>query len=514
MEESFLSLIEESIKTKNNEIIEKLSLKINMNISQTKLFIKYFHKFNILSSILDTKYVNYFNKVFLTELKEKDELTNENFIKTILIFIKEKRKNKHWYYLSLKTENDIKLHTLILSQLDNSKSLKYDVDYNGFLKLINHLNLFNYLPYIHNNYVFESLAKELIEKQIDAPFINAINIEEVLFDKVLNYSRRYPNRIKYLDFYSYDLKFDKLKELIELNKESLICYPHCNADYLIPLKNAFMLNGFGLKKELNNNYLLKNIKIIDRVNIGKNEEKLFINLLNRCPNVEEISFYKIDSEIFFNILVNINCPKIKILTGHIENLQNDFDWGKIFENLPLLEDLTLRGGNSFTWTYSIYPIFIAEKNRLDFPLLEQLMRNYLKGGEDRELKLDFGDEFEEFWDYFKDKKDITSRISEIIGSNIDKPLDSYFKFTIDKYSKDTLKKIDNIKYYYCYVEIRFNKDILDFIKRNKIEYLFILGESQVDLNEFEKCDELKFVYDNTSKIFLYRNKENNILEKL
>lgn len=514
MEESILFLIEDSIKTNNNEIIEKLSLKIGMSISQTKLFIKYFHKFNIFSSLLDTKYVNYFNKVCLTELKEKDELTNENFIKTILIFIKERRKNKHWYYLSIKTEDDIKLHTLILSQLDNSKSLEYYVDYDENLNLINHLNLFNYLPYIHNNYVFEKLTKELIEKQIDAPFINAVNIEEILFDKVLNYSRRYPNRIKFLDFYSYDIEFDKLKELIELNKESLICYPHCNADYLIPLKNAFMLNGFGLKKELNNNYLLKNIKIIDRVNIGKNEEKLLINLLNRCPNVEEIYFYKTDSEIIFNILVNINCPKIKILSGYFGNLQNDFDWGMVFENFPLLEDLTIRGGNSYTWTYSIYPIFIAEKNRLDFPLLEQLMRNYLKGGEDRQLKLDFADEFEEFWDYFNDKKDITSRISEIIGSNMDKPLDSYFKFTIDKYNKENLKTIDNTKYYYCYVEILFNKDIFDFIKTNKIENLFILGERQVDLNELEKCNELKFVYDKTSKIFLRRNKEKNILEKI
>ena len=64
MEGSILSLIE-----KGEESIKELSFKIEMDISQTKLFLKYFHKFNILSSLLDSKYVNYFNKIILKDLK-------------------------------------------------------------------------------------------------------------------------------------------------------------------------------------------------------------------------------------------------------------------------------------------------------------------------------------------------------------------------------------------------------------------------------------------------------------
>ena len=81
MTESIIFLIEEALKNKDEETIGKLSSKINIDINQTKLFLKYFNKFNILSSLLDSKYTNYFNKTSLTDLREKDELTDENFVK-------------------------------------------------------------------------------------------------------------------------------------------------------------------------------------------------------------------------------------------------------------------------------------------------------------------------------------------------------------------------------------------------------------------------------------------------
>ena len=117
MNDTSYSLIEEAIKTKNDELISKLSSKLDMDILQTKLFLKYFQKFDILSSFLDSEYVNYFNKVCLTDLKEKDELNDKNFAKAISIFIKERaqNKNKKLYYVSLHSRNDIKLYIMILS---------------------------------------------------------------------------------------------------------------------------------------------------------------------------------------------------------------------------------------------------------------------------------------------------------------------------------------------------------------------------------------------------------------
>ena len=146
MNDIFYPLIEGIIKIKNNESISKLSSKLNMDITQTKLFLNYFQKFDILSSFLDSEYVNYFNRICLTDLRETDELTDENFAKAISIFIKEKpqNKNKKLYYVSLHSENDIKLNVLILSQLDY-KSFKYEISYNDNIDLKKNLDIFKYI---------------------------------------------------------------------------------------------------------------------------------------------------------------------------------------------------------------------------------------------------------------------------------------------------------------------------------------------------------------------------------
>ena len=58
MNNVFYPLIEEAIKLKNDDSISKLSSKLNIDIPQTKLLLKYFQKFDILSSFLDSEYVN------------------------------------------------------------------------------------------------------------------------------------------------------------------------------------------------------------------------------------------------------------------------------------------------------------------------------------------------------------------------------------------------------------------------------------------------------------------------
>ena len=156
--------------------------------------------------------------------------------------------------------------------------------------------------------------------------------------------------------------------------------------------------------------------------------------------------------------------------------------------------------------------FTAENKRLEFPLLEQLIRNYLNGSPDRDIKLEFDDEFDEFWDYFKSKKDIISRVSKLSGWAANISLDSYFKAFICDY--EPVDKFKDAKYYYCIVENPFNDNVLDFVRRNKIEYLFILNGGIVNFDELKKCDELKFVFDKASKSFLFRNKENNVLDRI
>ena len=77
MEEiNIVQIIENSIKETNKEdiIISKIRDKLNIDIKQTNLIIKYIKRFLILSSILDSRYMNYFNKTNLLDLREKDLL--------------------------------------------------------------------------------------------------------------------------------------------------------------------------------------------------------------------------------------------------------------------------------------------------------------------------------------------------------------------------------------------------------------------------------------------------------
>ena len=513
MNDTFYPLIEETIKIKNDELISKLSSKLNMDISQTKLFLKYFQKFDILSSFLDSEYVNYFNKICLTDLRETDELTDENFAKAISIFIKEKpqNKNKILYYVSIHSENDIKLNVLILSELDY-KSFKYEVSYNDNIDFKKNLDIFKYISSC-DIYDFENLTKEIIDNQIDTPSLNCANLNNISIDKVLNYSEKYPNRIKMIEFYDFQ-EYEKLKHLIELNKDSLTNYPISDPQFLVPLENAHIFSISELIEDMNNiNYDLTKITCVNKIWVDYEGEKtdILIRLLNKCPNVEKLYFLDISSNNLFKILENIKCPKVKIIIAQCEDLDRDYDWAKVFENLPLLEEISIEEHNTMWWTYEISPVFLAENKRLSLPLLEQLIRNYLNGSQERDISLQFDDESDEFWDYFKDKKDIISRVSKLHGYRVNFDLDTYFKLNISEYEMQ--EGIKDAKYYFCFVQVPFNEKIMEIIKRNKIEYLFILNGGDVKFDELKKCDDLKFIFDKKTKEFLFRNEETQIFNK-
>ena len=153
------------------------------------------------------------------------------------------------------------------------------------------------------------------------------------------------------------------------------------------------------------------------------------------------------------------------------------------------------------WTYEIKPVFLAECKRIAFPLLEQLIRNYLKGSKERTIKLQFDDEFDQFWEYFKNKKDIISRIVNF-GSGIFIALDSFFKGFINE--NNTMDKIPEANYKFFYVDSFFDNKIFDFVKTNNIECLFIKKGGNTNLKDFFNCEKIQFVFDNLTKTFLFR----------
>ena len=505
MEEiNIVQIIENSIKETNKEdiIISKIRDKLNIDIKQTNLIIKYIKRFLILSSILDSRYMNYFNKTNLLDLREKDELTDENFSKAIVLFIKEKQnKKKLLYMVKLIDENDIKMNILILSQLDYN-NYEYEVEYNKELNLKNNLNIFKYIYNLVDEYIFNTLSKELILNKIDSPLIPYLNLNDSNYQNILEYSKEYPNRIRYLDCYGFEP--EKLMELLELNKYSLKSYPHGIFKNLIPLPNATIFNliNFNLDGFNQSNFDFSKIKEVKIDNIGMNQENNYINFLNKFINLEILEFWDIDSETLFKVIENIKCKKVKNIKGTCEDLEEDYNYEKVFKNLPLLESFNIEEHQTMNWTYEISPIFLAERKRISFPLLEQLIRNYLKGSDDKALSLHFDDEFDQFWEYFKDKKDIISRVNELNGPGVFFSLDTYFKGFINK--EQVINKIPKAKYIYFFVEELLNEQIFEFIKQNKIEYLFIQKGCNVNIYDFINCENLKFAFDNSTKTFLYR----------
>ena len=447
METNFVKEIENSLKENNqdNIIISEIKDKLNIDINQTNLIIKYIKRFCILSSILDSQYMNHFNQTNLLDLREKDELTDENYAKAIVLFIKEKQSNKKLYMVKLNDEKDIKINILILSQLDYNK-YEYNVEYSKESNLKNNLNIFKYIYNLINEYEFKDLSNELITNKIDSPLIPYLNLTNSNYQNILDYSKQYPNRIRYLDCYGFEP--EKLKELLELNKNSLKSYPHCIFNYLIPLPNATIFNiiNFNLDEFNQKDFNFSKIKEVIIDNIGINQENNYINFLNNFSNLEKLEFWDIDSETLFKIIENIKCKKIKIIKGTCEDLDDDYNYEKVFQNLPLLESFNIEEHQTMNWTYEISPIFLAERKRISFPLLEQLIRNYLKESNDRTINLQFDDEFDQFWEYFKEKKDIISRVSELNGAGVYFSLDTYFKGFINQEKK--INEIPKAKYKY------------------------------------------------------------------
>ena len=172
--------------------------------------------------------------------------------------------------------------------------------------------------------------------------------------------------------------------MIELNKESLTNYPISNPQFLVPLENAHIISMSELIEDMNKiDYDLTKITWVNKIMIDYDgdQEKILINLLNKCPNLEELDFYDVASDKLFSVLENIKCPKVKIINAQCGDLDRDYDWSKVFANLPLLEEISIEEHQNMCWTYEISPIFIAENKRISLPLLEQLIRNYLNGSQ-------------------------------------------------------------------------------------------------------------------------------------
>ncbi len=67
--------------------------------------------------------------------------------------------------------------------------------------------------------------------------------------------------------------------------------------------------------------------------------------------------------------------------------------------------------------FSLLPCISCERITPSFPLIEQLLMNYIKEDEDNYIMANFSSEFQGFYDYFKNKNEIMMRIAKFSGSD-------------------------------------------------------------------------------------------------
>ena len=70
------------------------------------------------------------------------------------------------------------------------------------------------------------------------------------------------------------------------------------------------------------------------------------------------------------------------------------------------------------YLFGIQPVISCEKVAPSYPIIEQLITNYLKDDEDNYITGDFPNDFEPFNEYFKNKPEIMNRFNKITGDAV------------------------------------------------------------------------------------------------
>lgn len=521
-----INLINNAILNENEETYKNLNSVLNIDQDQIKYFLKNWKIYNTLfESDKFSKYANCFNGKELTEIPKIPEIKEETLIKVISNFINLKGEEKELIKLNLNSTEDLKFVKKLLKEINNSKRFVYEIKLNKNLSLENDLDLFKFISEYTEKEKFNNLFKNVIEKQIEIDNIFYINIDKFDLDKLISYSEKFPNKIKCL--YAFKNENDeKIKKLCELNSKSLIMLPNCKLNLYTNLNNIEIItvNSKPIPNPIPQNFNFSKIKEIRTINLTfENKEEdinLIINYINKCPNLEKISFSsfcEMEFETFLKIFTSISNTKIKFIQCQINDLEPDSDFTPLFNKLPDLEILDIEEHESMCYAYSIKPVWTSEKKRIAFPLLEILINNYLKN-KSNFIRLDFDDEFEGFYDYFKNKNNILNKVLSFRGEkflNYELP---FIKECSIKKSEDTMKfnvkKIEKIE-----IKCEFNNNelIQKFIEKVKPLFISFVNEENIEIvnNNLKNIDDdLKVVsFEKLNKIFI-KNQSNNLFEEI
>ena len=451
-------------------------------------FVSYYKIFQSLyESHPPTQYTNYFHGVSLFELEKVNKINNtDSFIKAISSFINEvsaDKKKLYKIYIEFSNEESVQKVIKVLKMLKEPKSFLYylniakpktvDID---FLKYV---ELFEYIEKLDDPQFFDDFVPKIIEQQINVARLYYVNLDNIATDKVLDYCTKFPNKIK--ELYAFENKdYDKIKQICELNSESLIRIPNCKLDLYSKLKNVEIvtINSEPLPNPLPKDFNYSSVKNLETIFIEENTEEktnFAIELINKCPNVEKVSFAtfgELTQEQFFRIFSTTTSNKIKEIVVTCQEFEGEVDFTPIFKNLPKLSNFTVDCHCSMDFLFALHPIISCEKFAPSYPLLEQLINNYLKEDEDNYLKGDFPNDFEPFFEYFKNKPEIMNRFEKIFG-------DSAHTFEIPLFSQLIIREPEDVndmnvkKVGTVHVLCPLTDDIKKFLEKVKPDFIKI-----------------------------------------
>ena len=397
-------------------------------------FLKYFKIFQALyETEISTSFTNYFHTVSLFELENVNKIKNEDsFLKAISSFINEVTYDKTKIYFELSNEESIQKVLKVLKMLKTPKKYTYyirkskpknkfelptlDIDFSK------NKEIFQYIDNLEDRKFFNDFVTKVFDEQIDVAKIYYVDLDKIELDKVINYCTKYPNRIK--ELYSFKNKeYEKIQKICELNSESLTCTPNCKIDLYQKLKKIeiITINSEPLPTPLPDNFNYLSVKELETIFVEDDsieKANIALELINKCPNLEIVSFStfgELTQEQLFHIFTKTTSKKIREIKAVCQGFENDVDFTPIFTNLPKLSKFNIDCHCSMDFLFSLLPCISCELVAPSYPILEQLLINYIKEDEDNYILADFAREFEGFYDYFKDKKEIMMRFQRFSG---------------------------------------------------------------------------------------------------
>ena len=380
-----------------------------------------------------TQYTNYFHGVSLFELEKVNKINNQDsFFKAIASFINEvssDKKKLYKIYLEFTNEESVKNALTVLKMVKEPKSffyiLKISPNKTEDIDFLKHTELFNYIDTIDDPQFFNDFVQKIIEEKIDVAKLYYVNLDNIATDKVLEYCTKYPNRIK--ELYAFENKdYEKIQKICELNAETLIRIPNCKLDLYSKLKKVEIvtINSEPLPEPLPENFNYASVKNLETIALEDDSDEktnFALELINKCPNVEKVSFAafcELTPEQFIKIFSQTSSNKIKEIMVTCQEFEDDIDLSPIFKNLPKLTKFRADCHCSMDYLFGIQPVISCEKVAPSYPIIEQLITNYLKDDEDNYITGDFPNDFEPFNEYFKNKPEIMNRFNKITGDAV------------------------------------------------------------------------------------------------